>query len=1002
MSAQLRLRTLGGLQLEHDGVAVGGGAGRRRPLALLAFVALHGDAGVTRDAALATFWPESSEANARNSLKQVVFGLRRDLGAGLFTGGATTLRVDRAVLGVDALDFLDAVARDEHDAAIALYGGAFLDGIALHGLGALDAWIEEHRSRFARACAHALEEVAERARRRGDHLAAVQAWRRRTAMEPLSARATIGLVRSLRDAGDPSAALDQCRVHEVLVRQELDAAPDPAVVALAAEIRAQLEHSAAAERAQDGPGAAEAGLVPHLVAPNAGVALSGPALTVGPMLPVSSSGVHASAPKAASRKVSRWLEPLPRRLHNSLMIAGALTAIALPLSSRRAVAKAPAPATVSRSLVAVLPFAVRGQNGDSARIGFGVADLLSIALHGAGRLRSVPPATLLPVVAAAGEDGFTVKDAERIAAYFGAARYVLGEVVRDGPRLHVTASLHDRRGVVLSQASADGMVGQLGQVTDRLAITLLAQQFLSPGERLAHVAASSTSSLPALKAWLDGEAAYGDHRYADAVTAFQSAVADDPGFALALYRLANALDLLGEAARADSIAARAAALSGRLPAAERELLIAWRDATAGNVDEAERLFEALLDDEPEHVEGWFRLGELQFHANPARGRSVTGARRAFEQVLRIDPGHAEAVVYLARIASLQRRMRDADSLVARARALSTDGHVLELRAVRTFALGEGLLQQRALRALLRDPRGAASESAIDVAIYRDDVDGMRAFAQTLLRSEPSREVRVLALRLEALAAAAHGQTAAAESILDSMSALDPASALWLRVLLRAQPFLQADPAGLRDAAARIDAWPSSVGGASQDTSAAIALRHHRRGLLAALAGDDATLAREIAVLRAAAREPASRSAAGTLAASLSARAALRAGRPDAALRALDIARLVPLRPQLVTTEVGDRFLRAELLHQLGRDDEAEGWYSAIAERAGFELPWLAPAQLRLGEIHERRGQRDAALTHYRRFLTLWRDCDRELRPVRDSVARTVARLERDVRSARGH
>jgi hypothetical protein len=45
------------------------------PLALLALVAGHGDQGVSRDKLLAYLWPESDEARARNSLKQVLFGL---------------------------------------------------------------------------------------------------------------------------------------------------------------------------------------------------------------------------------------------------------------------------------------------------------------------------------------------------------------------------------------------------------------------------------------------------------------------------------------------------------------------------------------------------------------------------------------------------------------------------------------------------------------------------------------------------------------------------------------------------------------------------------------------------------------------------------------------------------------------------------------------------------------------------------------------------------------
>jgi hypothetical protein len=39
----------------------------------------------------------------------------------------------------------------------------------------------------------------------------------------------------------------------------------------------------------------------------------------------------------------------------------------------------------------------------------------------------------------------------------------------------------------------------------------------------------------------------------------------------------------------------------------------------------------------------------------------------------------------------------------------------------------------------------------------------------------------------------------------------------------------------------------------------------------------------------------------------------------------------------------ERFLRAELLAESGRLPEAIGWWSAIAQRTPFELPFLAPS-----------------------------------------------------------
>jgi hypothetical protein len=45
-----------------------------------------------------------------------------------------------------------------------------------------------------------------------------------------------------------------------------------------------------------------------------------------------------------------------------------------------------------------------------------------------------------------------------------------------------------------------------------------------------------------------------------------------------------------------------------------------------------------------------------------------------------------------------------------------------------------------------------------------------------------------------------------------------------------------------------------------------------------------------------------------------------------------------------------RFLRAELLRELGRHEEAAGWYRSIAERSPYELVYAEPARQRLAEM----------------------------------------------------
>jgi tetratricopeptide (TPR) repeat protein len=92
-------------------------------------------------------------------------------------------------------------------------------------------------------------------------------------------------------------------------------------------------------------------------------------------------------------------------------------------------------------------------------------------------------------------------------------------------------------------------------------------------------------------------------------------------------------------------------------------------------------------------------------------------------------------------------------------------------------------------------------------------------------------------------------------------------------------------------------------------------------------------------------------------------------------------------------EAYDRYSRAELLADEGREDEALGWFGSIAERAAYELVYLAPAHLRQAEIHDRRGNRDAAVQHYRKFIDLWREADPELQPTVTTARERLAALE---------
>src|SRR5215210_2882271 len=233
----LRLRTLGGLTIEDEKGPLAGAIARKRSLALLALVALSTEQGMSRDRLLAYLWPESDTDRARNNLKQTLFQLRQELQENVFHRTAGALRLDPNAISIDACDFQAALDRGNPTTAVTLYRGPFLDGFYLPGLVEFERWVESERARLAQDYAGALETLAGTAAGLGDHHGAADWWRRLAAVDPLSSRYALGLMRALAQAGDRAAALEHARAYEELVHAELETSADPEVAEYVKQLR---------------------------------------------------------------------------------------------------------------------------------------------------------------------------------------------------------------------------------------------------------------------------------------------------------------------------------------------------------------------------------------------------------------------------------------------------------------------------------------------------------------------------------------------------------------------------------------------------------------------------------------------------------------------------------------------------------------------------------------------------------------------------------------------
>jgi hypothetical protein len=142
-----RLQVLGDLAIYHrDGTRIG--EARRKPLAVLAYLAAEAPRAVNRELLAGLLWPESTPEKARRSLAQTLYTLRRELGADVVQG-VSQLTLDVNLVGTDLADFREALARHDVGAAAVHYGGPFLDGMYVAGTAEFERWSEGWRERLA-------------------------------------------------------------------------------------------------------------------------------------------------------------------------------------------------------------------------------------------------------------------------------------------------------------------------------------------------------------------------------------------------------------------------------------------------------------------------------------------------------------------------------------------------------------------------------------------------------------------------------------------------------------------------------------------------------------------------------------------------------------------------------------------------------------------------------------------------------------------------------------
>ncbi len=944
----LFLRLLGGAAIETDGAAVGGPTAQRHRLALVALLAASPQRSLSRDKLVAYLWPEHGHEDARHLLRQAVYVIRKELGPGVVGAAGEQITLDATLLPSDLDDFEAACQRGDLERAVGLYGGPFLDGFHLPGADEFERWMEGVRDRLAASYGGSLRALAENAEGAADWEGAAGWWSRLAAHDPYDSSVALRLVEALAAAGDRGGALRHAEEHMRFLDSELGAAADPRLAKIARRLRAGE---------------------PIPVPPSPGEVRDG------------------GRSRTSLRRLWPW------------MALGALALLVVVLWTAR---RRPA-ASLSEDRIVVMPFTIRGEDR-FAYLGAGMVDLLSSKVEGAGRLRSVDPRASLSFAERHRPNGSTLNLGRAAAHEFGAGFFVAGTVVAAGDRLEIHATLYDADGHPQTRIpTVAGGEDELFTMVDELARGLVASRYAGESERLSRLAATTTSSMPALRAYLAGETSFRVGRFDQAVEELRRATERDTTFALAWYRLAVAEEWVLDLDAAQEAVSQALLHGDRLAQRDRLLLDAWQAYFSGRAEEAERLYRQILEAHPEDVEAWFQLGEVRFHYGPRRGRPIAEARDAFRRVLELEPGNEGALLHLARIAGRGGRVAEIDSLDQRLRTLDPASELaVEMEALAAFARPDSAARQRVVDRLERLD-DAAVFTAIWTASYADGPEGMSQLARILVSADRPPEVRCTGDLMVAAAALGAGRLRDARAALAAAREEDSDRALPYRALFAVLPFLPRRADEIGKVRAEVETWGADAVPPSPGSDVFLTvhdglhpqLKQYLRSLLATAAGErgeSLAAARRLERLEGPER---ARRLAHDLA--IGARAEiLHPAHPDQALAALERMREDASYERAVASPFfalsRERFLRAGLLRRAGRLDEALRGYASFVDTSLYDLPYLAPAHLARAEILDQRGDAEGALRQYRQFIRLWSDADPELRVAVDRARKRVSEL----------
>jgi tetratricopeptide (TPR) repeat protein len=655
------------------------------------------------------------------------------------------------------------------------------------------------------------------------------------------------------------------------------------------------------------------------------------------------------------------------------------------------------------STVAVVPFRVASADPALYYLREGMLDLLAAKLTGEGGLRATDPRQLLDAWRKAGgsESAELSRDDDlALARRLGAGRLLLGDVVGTPNRIVLTASLlGSSRGDSIAKLSVEGPPDSLAWLVDRLAARLLAE---TSSEGAAARASLTSTSLPALRAYLDGQAKMRRVDVMGAAKDFERALDADSTFALAALGLRMASSWYGDATlqqRGLDIAWRERA---RLSQRDQALLLAVAGPRYPEAPTAQELLQArerYLAMAPDRADAWYLLGDHIFHygwvlnvPNPEE-RALESFRRASE----IDSTYVVGYVHALPLSLSLGDTADARRFERLRLAADTSRYWYVLhRWQKAYVLGDSA-------------RAHAIADSIDLSQYvygMDQVafyDGtgtsdVRRGIDTALKKETSDQSRRAIERLTHDFELVSGRPSSALAHL--LASGDSATDTNIPILeVRDALIADGDTTAARDAVHALARW--EAGPVASDS----ARRANQRAATRVLEpwrlahGDTSQTRRSIDRLRAIAHPltGARKTEADVEIAAIEAMHADVAHSPDLRATTLRLDSLLRVL-DYATANAGrtsfENLIAARLLEKVG---DTRGALAAARRRTDAWVqnnPYLATQLHEQGRLAALAGEREEAIRAYRHYLAFRTDVDPAVRPQVEAVRRELNQLEK--------